>query len=149
MQLGTSYLGMSSNIPRAEARMFTMTRQEAHYDLGAVTRLLSICNMDPYILIDYSSMHSFISVDFSHYINKGADWLGSQLIVVMPVGRSFIVDRVYKDYDIIVEGQVLVANLISIDLKKIDAILEMYWLSMHRSKMDYLRKDVVFRTLDG
>ena len=81
--------------------------------------------MDAYILIDYSSMHSFISVDFSHYINKGADWLGSQLIIAMPVGRPFIVDQVYRDCDITIEGQVLAADLILIDLKEFDAILGM------------------------
>ena len=77
------------------------------------------------------------------------DWLGSQLIVAVLVGRLFIADQVYRDYDIIVEGQVLVADLIPIELKEFNAILWMDWLSMHRAKVDCLRKEVVFHTLDG
>ena len=83
-----------------------------------VTGLLPICNMDVYILIDPGSTHSFILVVFAQYIDKGVDWLDSQLIVAMPVGGSFIVDQVYKDCDIIIEGQVLAVDLIPIDLKK-------------------------------
>ena len=51
--------------------------------------------------------------------------MGSQLIVVTPIGRSFIADQVYRDCDIMVKGQVLVADLILIDLKEFDAILGM------------------------
>ena len=43
----------------------------------------------------------------------------------------------------------LTAVLILIDLKEFDDILEMDWLSMHRAKVDCLRKKVVFHTLDG
>ena len=43
----------------------------------------------------------------------------------------------------------LTAVLILIDLKEFDDILEMDWLSMHRAKVDCLRKEVVFHTLDG
>ena len=68
--------------------------------------------MDAYILIDPSSMYSFASVVFSQYINKGVDWLDSQLIVAMLVGRPFIADQVYRDWNIIVKGQVLAADLI-------------------------------------
>ena len=75
--------------------------------------------------------------------------MDSQLIVAMLIERPFIVDQVYRDCDIIVEGQVLVANLIPIDLKEFVTILGIDWLSMHRAKVDFLRKEVVFHTLDG
>ena len=77
MWTGTSYLVMSSNISRVEARMFAMTKQEAQYDPSVVTGLLSIVNMDAYILIDYGSPYSFILVEFAQYMNKEVDWLGS------------------------------------------------------------------------
>ena len=41
------------------------------------------------------------------------------------------------------------ADLISIELKEIDSILGMDWLSMHRAEVDCLRKEVLFRILDG
>ena len=134
---------------KVEARVFTMTRQEAQVDPSMVIGLLPICSIDAYMLIDSDSTHLFIFIDFFKYINKEVDWLGSQLIVATLVGRPFIVDQVYKDYDITVEGQVLTIDLILINLKEFDTILGMDWLSMHRAKVDCLRKEVVFHTLDG
>ena len=105
--------------------------------------------MDAYILIDLGSMHSYISFMLAQYINRMVDWLDSPLVVAMPAGGSFIVDHVYRDYDIIVECQILVVNLIPIELREFDAILGMDWLSMHEANMDCLRKEVVLHTLDG
>ena len=47
-----------------------MTRQKAQINPGMVTGLLSICNIDAYILIDPSSTHSYISVEFAKYVNR-------------------------------------------------------------------------------
>ena len=55
----------------------------------------------------------------------------------------------YRNYDILVEGQVLAADLIPLNLKEFDAILGMDWLSIHRAKVDCLRKKIVFHTSDG
>ena len=77
------------------------------------------------------------------------DWLDSQLIIAMPVRRPFISDKVYRGYDVTIEGLVLAVDLILIDLKEFDAILRMDWLSIHRAKVDCVRKKVVFHTLDG
>ena len=64
------------------------------------------------------------------------DWLDSPLVVAMPVGGSFIADRVYRDCEITVEGWILAANLIPIELREFDAILGMDWLTMHRADVD-------------
>ena len=77
------------------------------------------------------------------------DWLDSPLIIAMPAGGSFIVDHVYRDCDIIVEDQILVANLISIELKKFDANLGMDWLTIHGANVDCSSKEVVLHALDG
>ena len=140
---------MGPSISRTEARIFMMIRQEAQYDLGVISSLLPICSMVTYILIDLGFMHSDISFMFAQHINRVVDWLDSQLVVVMPVGGSFIADQVYKNYDIIVEGWVRAAYLIPIDLKEFDAILGMDWLSMHGAKVDFLRKEVIFHTPDS
>ena len=129
--------------------MFAMTRQEAQYDPSVISGLLSICSMDAYILIDPSSMHSYISYILAQYIDRMIDWLDSLLIVAMPAGGSFIADHMYRDYDIIVEGQILAANLIPIELIEFDAILGMDWLSLHGANMDCPSKEVVFHTSNG
>ena len=65
---------------------------------------LPICDVDAYVLIDPGSTHSYISFLFVQHIDKMVDWLDSLLVVAMPAGGSFIADRVYRDYEITVEG---------------------------------------------
>ena len=77
------------------------------------------------------------------------DWLDSPLVVAMPARGSFIADHVYRDFDIIVEGQILAVNLIPIELREFDAILGMDWLTMHGANMDCPSKDMVLHALDG
>ena len=88
-------------------------------------------------------------MDLSQYFDKIIDWLGSQLIISIPVDRSFITDKVYRDYEIIIEDKILIAYLIPIELKEFDAILVMDWLSMHGANLDCLKNEVVLHTLDG
>ena len=76
------------------------------------------------------------------------DWLDSPLVVAMSARRSFIADRVYKDCDIIVEGRILAANLIPIELRKFDAILGMDWLTMHHANVDCPSKKVILYILN-
>ena len=82
-----------------------MTRQEAQVDLGVIIGLISIGGVDAYILIDLGSTHSYISVDFAKYIDKELSMLDSQLIISMLVGGHFIADLVFRNYDVIIEGQ--------------------------------------------
>ena len=74
------------SIPRTDARMFAMTRQEAQYDPGVISGPLSICDMDAYVLIDPGSTHSYISFVFAQHIDRMVDWLDSPLVVAMPAG---------------------------------------------------------------
>ena len=42
-----------------------------------------------------------------------------------------------------IEGVILKANLISLEMSDFDVILEMDWLSNHRTLMDYFTKKIV------
>ena len=105
--------------------------------------------MDAYILIDPGSTHSYISFIFAQYVDVMVDWLDCPLVVAMPTGGSFIADQVYRDYEITVEGWVLTANLISIEIREFDAILRMDWLTRHRANVDCPSKEVVLIVPDG
>ena len=61
----------------------------------------------------------------------------------MSAEGSFIVDRVYRDCEIIVEGRILATNLIPIELREFDAILGMDWLTIHGAKVDCPSKEVI------
>ena len=126
-----------------------MTRQETQVDPGVIIRLISICGNDAYSLIDPGSTQSYISVNFSSHIDKDLSQLDSKLIISMPVGNTFVADFVFRNCDIMVEGQNLLTDLIPLNMNEFDAILGMDWLSMHGAVLDCPRKEVVFHTLDG
>ena len=77
------------------------------------------------------------------------DWLDCPLVVAMPVGGSFVADQVYRDCEIIVEGQALIANLIFIEIREFDAILGMDWLTMHGVNVNCPSKEVVLIAPNG
>ena len=52
---------------------------------------------------------------------------------------------VFKGCEILVEGVVLKANLISLEMYYFDMILGMDWLSTHHVSMDCFTKNVVFQ----
>ena len=53
----------------------------------------------------------------------------------------------FKGCEILVEGVVLKANLILLEMFDFDVILGMDWLSNHRVSMDYFTKKIIFKKL--
>ena len=70
------------------------------------------------------------------------------MIIATPVGGPFEVEYVYKNYEILVEGRVLISDLIPLPLKEFDAILGMDWLSLHRAQIDCSKKEVTLYTME-
>ena len=62
-----------------------------------------------------------------------------------PLGEQILHNSVFKAYEILINGVILKANLIPLEMYDFDVILSMDWLSTHRASMDYFTKKVVFR----
>ncbi|KAM1264845.1 hypothetical protein ACFX2J_034609 [Malus domestica] len=62
----------------------------------------------------------------------------------MPRGDICFVDRVYPGCPMIVEGVVILANLMSLDIMDFDVILSIDWLHYNRYKIDSYGKTVTF-----
>ena len=102
-----------------------MTRQEAQVDPSVIIGLISICGNDAYTLIDPDSTQSYISVNFSSHIDKDLSLLDSKLIIFMLVGNTFVADFVFRNCDIMVEGQNLPTDLILLNMNEFYTILGM------------------------
>ena len=73
--------------------------------------------------------------------------LKNKLIVIMPLGEQILRTSVFKGCEILVEGVILKANLISLEMYDFDVILGMDWLSTHHASMDCFTKKIVFQNL--
>nr|CAD1818667.1 unnamed protein product [Ananas comosus var. bracteatus] len=125
-----------------------MTQQDGLGGADVLTGILHFSAIYAYILFDSGATHSFISSKV--VLDYGLTYLplGCDLWVDTPVG-GVRVCRVCKSCPIEVDGHVLLADLIVIDMKEFDVILGMDWLTAHGATIDCSGRKVVFRTSYG
>ena len=96
-------------------------------------------------LIDPGSTHSYVCIE--HVFDKmtAVEQLSYDMHVTSPLGHSVNVNRVYKNYPIIIHDREFSVDLITLPFREFDLILGMDWLSKHRAIIDC---DVVLRCFD-
>ena len=122
-----------------------MTRKEAQATPDIVTGTLSIFGDDARVLIDPGATHSFISREYVARVGMTPVPLGCGLEIATPTGESLWPSQMLKGSLFSIEGQVMEADLILIDLKGLDVILGMDWLASNYASMDCFRREVIFR----
>ena len=110
-----------------------------------MTGTLSIFGDDARVLIDPGATHSFISREYVARVGMTPVPLGCGLEIATPTGESLWPNQMLKGSLFSIEGQVMEADLILIDLKGLDVILGMDWLASNYASMDCFRKEVIFR----
>ena len=141
--------GSQSSRPRAQARVFAMTQQEAAAAPEVITGMLSIFGRSARILIDPGATHSFVSESFALYADREGSELDCELVVATPVGHSVIAKKVFKGCVIHIGEHELPADLICMEISDFDVILGMDWLSCHHATVDCYEKVVQFEDPDG
>ena len=100
-------------------------------------------------LIDPSSTHSYICtsiMSLGSLPNSEAEY---DILVTNPLAHSVIVNKVYKDYPIIIREYEFPGDLIELSFRAFDVILGMDWLSRHQVVVDCRMKRVALRTPSG
>ena len=65
--------------------------------------------------------------------------------VTSPLGQSVKVNRVYKNWPIVIHDREFSADLIALPFREFDLILGMDWLSKHQAIIDCDKKTIVLR----
>ena len=68
--------------------------------------------------------------------------------VTSPLGHSVNVNRVCRNYPIVIQDREFSADLIALPFREFDLILGMDWLSKHKAILDCEKKTVVLRCSD-
>ena len=121
-----------------------MTRHEAQTTPDVVTGTLSIFDDDARVLIDPGATHSFISREYVARVGMTPVPLGCGLEIATPTGESLWPSQMLKGSLFSIDGQVMEADFILIDLKGLDVILGMDCLASNYASMDCFRKEVIF-----
>ena len=96
--------------------MFAMTVNEVQANLDLVTGIISIFGEPARVLFNSRASRSFISTSFALYANQELTSLKSKLIVTTPLGEKIMRPFVFKGCEVVVEGMVLKANLIPLEM---------------------------------
>ena len=62
--------------------------------------------------------------------------------VSLPAGDPLFLDKVVKDSRVLIGGQEFPADLVALDMRDFDVVLDMDWLSLHRATLDCYKKEL-------
>ncbi|XP_039117955.1 uncharacterized protein LOC120253788 [Dioscorea cayenensis subsp. rotundata] len=145
----TSQPGAHRPQTRAQTRVFAMTEEEAECRPNVITGTLSIFQHNAFALIDSGSERSFVSTTFACHANSDPSPLGGELVIQTPLGEEVVRSLVYRECPVLINGVVLKADLIPLEIKDFDAILGMDWLDRHHASIDCFKKEVTFPVSSG
>ena len=122
-----------------------MTQQDADAAPDVVTGMISILNHDAYTLVDPGATHSIASKHFLDRFQIETQPLDDRMRVSLPAGDLLVSDSVIRDSRIMIGGQEFPVDLVALDMRDFDVVLDMDWLSRHhRTTVDCYKKEVKF-----
>ena len=133
---------------RGQARVFTLTQQDAQVSNTVVAGTISVCFLDARVLLGPGAIHSFVSLVFASKLGWQASRMVIPLSVATPLSDSLDSDVFLPNYPVLIEGRELLADLVLLDVMDFDVILGMDWLSQHFATVDCRRKWLIFRILN-
>ena len=99
-------------------------------------------------LIDPSSTHSYICIEQLSDKLSSVEPLAYDMLVTSPLRHSVRVNRVYKNYPLMVHDREFSVDLIALPFHEFDLILGMDWLSKHRAIVDCDKKTILLKCSD-
>jgi hypothetical protein len=115
--------------------------EEAQEALDVIIGMFFINDTSAVVMFDSGASHSFISTVYVEKHNLPVALLRCQMIVSSPRG-DMPAWQLCPKVNLKIRGVDFVANLIVLELKGIDAILGMDWLSKHKVPIDCAKKSV-------
>ena len=119
-----------------------MTQQDADAAPNVVTSIISILDHDAYTLVDPEATHSFASTPFLDHFQIETQPLEGHMRVSLLAGDPLLADRVVRDSRVLIGGQEFLADLVALDMRDFDVVLDIDCLSCHRATLDCYKKEV-------
>ncbi|GKV49055.1 hypothetical protein SLEP1_g55827 [Rubroshorea leprosula] len=130
--------------PKVQGRVFSITEQQAQNTPTVIKGKIPISFGNAYVLIDSGSTHSFVSPKYVLFLHVEPETLDCVLVVNTPSKEVSTSKTIYRSCRVMVEGRVLLADLILLEIVEFDVILDMDWLSTHYAMVDCYEKVVAF-----
>lgn len=121
--IGTSV--QKEEVPKARARAFQITAEEAREEPGVVTGILLLNSRPARILFDSGATNSFVSHMYTRYLESVPTRLHKPFTVDTANGITLIADKVYMDCIIVLDDHKFSVDLIPIDIRGFDVVIGM------------------------
>ncbi|CAA0821674.1 Unknown protein, partial [Striga hermonthica] len=125
-----------------QARVYTITHDEAARNTGTMSGILSISNVLVFALCDTGATHSFISSRCLEALSISTVNSCDPLEVSLASGKIIISDSVVHNLPICIGGRVLEADVYVIEMRDFDVILGMGWLTRYRADIRCQEREV-------
>ena len=111
--------------PQAGGRVFCLEGDEVEDPTNTVLGTLLINHLYTHVLFDSGAAHSFVNHIFAKKLASKPNEMDVQLHVTTPLGSTYYTDVIFKNCAIHLEGRILPADLVQLDIQGWDAILGM------------------------
>ena len=127
------------------ARAYAMKARGDQDAPEVISGIISLYGIEMNALIDPGCIHSYVCIE--HVFDKmtAEEQLSYDMHVTSFLGHSVNVNRVYKNFPIIIHDREFSIDLIVLPFREFDLILGMDWLPKHRAIIDCDKKTVVLR----
>ena len=127
------------------ARASAMKAREDQDALEVIVGIFSLYDIEMHAFIDIGSTHSYVCTE--HLFDKMSlvEQLAYDMDLTSPLGHSIRVNRVYKNYPLVIHDREFFVDLIALPFHEFDLILGMDWLSKHRAIIECDKKTVVLK----
>ena len=116
---------------RAQTHIFVMTISESQANSNTISGTMITFGTPVRVLFDSWSSRSFVSSSFALHFDRELSPLKHKLMVTTLLGQQILHNSIFKCCEILIEGVVLKANLIPLEMWDFNVILGMDWLSTH------------------
>ena len=139
---GSTPIGQIQSGTRTQARVFSVTQQEADASPDVITGMISVYDHDAYALVDPGATHSFISVPFTERHQIESQPIDGRMVVSVPNGDTMISEKIVPGSRLVIQNKDFPAYLIVLCIHDFDIVLGRDWLSKHRATLDCYKKEV-------
>ena len=113
-----------------------------------IAGIFSLYDTEMHALVDIGSTHSYICIEQLSDKFPSVEPLAYDMHVTSPLGYSVRVNRVYKNYPLMVHDREFSVDLIALPFHEFDLILGMDWLSKHWVIVDCDKKTIVLKCFE-
>ena len=147
---GTMSETVDRPMPTAPSLAYAMKAREDQDALEVIASIFSLCDIEMHALIDPGSTHSYICTEHVFDRMPSVEQLPYDMLVTSPLGHSIRVNRVYKNYHLMImtHDREFSVDLLALSFHEFDLILGMDWLSKHRAIVDCDKKTVRLKCSD-